>query len=161
MVYPKQCFKLHTVQLISQNYHSLSINAVNKHKINTKEKGDKVELDFCVTPEVLKEEYLDVYAGIQSEVVSTTRFDENLDLSTMYLGRSDRAKCGKLKAEEAFPMSDQGSHYICCKSLHSLPKFASKTQRIQVGNGQYVSVLFIITVIIDVHRHRLLFQIFE
>ena len=26
------------------------------------------------------------------------------------------------------------SHYLHCKSLHSLPKFASKTQRIQVGN---------------------------
>ena len=46
------------------------------------------------------------------------------------------------------------SYYICCKSLHSLPKFASKTQRILVGNGQYVSVLFVIPVIIDVHRHR-------
>ena len=43
---------------------------------------------------------------------------------------------------------------MLCKSLHSLPKFASKTQRIQVGNGQFVSVLFIIPVIIDVHRHR-------
>ena len=41
-----------------------------------------------------------------------------------------------------------------CKSVHSLPKFASKTQRIQVGNGQFVSVLFVIQVIIDVHRHR-------
>ena len=41
-----------------------------------------------------------------------------------------------------------------CKSLHSLPKFASKTQRIQVVNSQYVSVLFIIPVIIDIHRHR-------
>ena len=41
-----------------------------------------------------------------------------------------------------------------CKSLHSLPKFASKTQRIQVGNGQCVSVLFVIPVIIDVHGHR-------
>ena len=28
-------------------------------------------------------------------------------------------------------------------------------QRIQVGNGQYVSVLFVIPVIIDIHRHRL------
>ena len=36
-----------------------------------------------------------------------------------------------------------------------MPKFASKTQRIQVGNGQYVSVLFIIPVIIDVHGHRI------
>ena len=46
------------------------------------------------------------------------------------------------------------SHYLHCKSLHSLPKFASKTQRIQVGNGQYVSVLFIILIIIDIHGHR-------
>ena len=35
-----------------------------------------------------------------------------------------------------------------------MPKFASRTQRIQVGNGQCVSVLFIILVIIDVHGHR-------
>ena len=41
-----------------------------------------------------------------------------------------------------------------CKSLHSLPKFALKTQRIQVGNGHYVSVLFIIPVITDIHGHR-------
>ena len=36
------------------------------------------------------------------------------------------------------------SHYLHCKSLHSLPNFASRTQRIQMGNGQFVSVLFII-----------------
>ena len=42
-------------------------------------------------------------------------------------------------------------YYMHCKSLHSLPKFASKTQRIQVGNGQFVSVLFIIPVIVDIH----------
>ena len=41
-----------------------------------------------------------------------------------------------------------------CKSLHSLPKFVSKIQRIQVGNGQIVSVLFIIPVIVDIHGHR-------
>ena len=119
--------------------------------------------------------------GIQSEVVNTTRFDENLDLSTTYLGRSDRPKSDKLKAEESFPIWEQGytlgklldgmecqllldkgtskslmskSYYIWFKSLHSLPKFASRTQRIQVGNGQYVSVLFIIPVIINVHGHR-------
>ena len=42
--------------------------------------------------------------------------------------------------------------------MHALPKFASNTQRIQVGNGQYVSVLFVIPVILDIHRHR--FEIF-
>ena len=41
-----------------------------------------------------------------------------------------------------------------CKSLHNLPKFTSTTQRIQVGNGQYVGVLFIIPVIVDIHGHR-------
>ena len=46
------------------------------------------------------------------------------------------------------------SFYMHCKSLHSLPKFASRTQRIQVGNGQCVSVLFVIPMIIDVHGHR-------
>ena len=45
-----------------------------------------------------------------------------------------------------------------CKCLHALPKFASNTQRIQVGNGQYVGVLFVISVIVDVHGHR--FEIF-
>ena len=50
-------------------------------------------------------------------------------------------------------------HIICdVKSLHLLPIFSSQTQRIQVGNGQYVSVLFIIPVIMDLHGHR--FEIF-
>ena len=46
------------------------------------------------------------------------------------------------------------SYYVWCKSLHSLPKFASKTLRIQVSNGQFVSVLFIIPVIVNIHGHR-------
>ena len=46
------------------------------------------------------------------------------------------------------------SHYMHCKSLHSLPKFTSKMQRIQVGNVQFVSVLFIILMIVDIHGHR-------
>ena len=49
-------------------------------------------------------------------------------------------------------------HHLRCKSLHSLPKCGSKTQRIQVGKGQYIIVLFIIPVIIDIHGHR--FEIF-
>ena len=39
-----------------------------------------------------------------------------------------------------------------------MPKFSSNTQRIQVGNGQYVDVLFVIPVIVNVHGHR--FEIF-
>ena len=47
------------------------------------------------------------------------------------------------------------SYYLRCKTLHALPKFSSNTQRIQVGNGQCVSVLFVIPVIVDIHRHQL------
>ena len=46
------------------------------------------------------------------------------------------------------------SHYLCCNSLHLLPKFAAKTQRIQVGSGQYISVLLVIPIIIDIHGHK-------
>ena len=131
--------------------------------------------------DILRKEYLDVYEGIQSEIVNTTRFDENEDLSTTYLRKADRSKNNKIKAEESFPISEQGytigklldgtecqilldtevsksfmlkSYYMGCKSLYSLPKFTSKTQRIQIGNCQFVSVLFIIPVIVDIHRHR-------
>ena len=52
----------------------------------------------------------------------------------------------------------QSHFYLRCKTLHALPKFASNTQGIQVGNGQYVGVLFVIPVIINVHGHR--FEIF-
>ena len=45
-----------------------------------------------------------------------------------------------------------------CKSLHTLSKFASTTQRVQVGNGQYVAVLFVIPIIVDIHGHR--FEVF-
>ena len=45
-----------------------------------------------------------------------------------------------------------------CKSLHALAKFASTTQGVQVGNRQYVAVLFVIPVIIDIHGHR--FEVF-
>ena len=39
-----------------------------------------------------------------------------------------------------------------------MPKFASSTRRIQVGNGQYVQVLFVIPVIMKIQKHR--FEIF-
>ena len=39
-----------------------------------------------------------------------------------------------------------------------MPKFTSSTKRIQVGNGRYVGVLFVIPVIITIKNHR--FEIF-
>ena len=140
-----------------------------------------LELDFSQTPDILREEYLDMYEGIQLEILSTTRFDENSDLSTTYLGKADRSANSKIRAEGSFPISGQGytmgklldgtecqilldtgtsksfmskSYYMHCNSLHALPQFTLKTQRIQVGNGQFVSDVFIIPVIVDIHGHR-------
>ena len=154
-----------------KNYHNLNISTVNKEKCRRtpyikEEERDIPELDFGHTPNKLKEEYLDVYEGIQSEILSTMRFDENSDLSTTNLGKVNKSKNNKIKAEEYFPISQQGytmgklldgtecqilldmgasksfvskSHYLHCKPFHFLPKFTSKMQRIQVGNGQFVS----------------------
>ena len=47
------------------------------------------------------------------------------------------------------------SYYMQCKSLHAMPKFTSTTRRIQVGNGQYVGLLFVIPVIITIQDHIL------
>ena len=50
------------------------------------------------------------------------------------------------------------SFYMQSRILHALPKFTPTTERIQVGNGQYVAVLFVIPVIIEIHGH--LFEVF-
>ena len=93
-----------------QTYHSLSVNVVNKHKSNAQEKGDIVELDFIVMLEVLKEEYLDVHDGIQSEVVSTTRFDENSDLSKcIYSGQTEQNVTNP-KQKKHFPYQTRDIH---------------------------------------------------
>ena len=147
-----------------------------------KEGGERIEIDFGESLEIMKSRYMDVYDNIYAEVVMTSRFDENVDLSTTYLGRIDMKREEVMKAEESFPISEQGfvigklmngeecqilldtgasksymskSYYLISKSLHNLPKFASKTHRIQVGNGQYVGVLFVILVIVEINKHRL------
>ena len=50
-----------------KNYHSLGIGAVNKcgkNPCTKEEERDILELDFGQMPDILKEEYLDVYEGI-------------------------------------------------------------------------------------------------
>ena len=43
--------------------------------------------------------------------------------------------------------------YLRHKSLHHLPKFMSSIKNIQVGNGNFVSALFVIPIIICLHSH--------
>ena len=139
--------------------HTLNIRAMNRYRSNPgmKEEKEFIDLDFGSMPHKLCEEYLDVYEGIHSEIVNTTKFDENSDLSTTYLSKSGKTRNNKLRAEKSFPISEHGytwgklldgtecqllldtgaskllmskSFYMLCKSLHSLPIFACKTQRI-------------------------------
>ena len=89
--------------------HSLSIKPVNRYKIKPDDGEEFREVDFGAIPENLQEEYLDVYEGIESDIVSSSRFDKNSDISTTYLGRIEhRESQDKLKAEESFPTSENG-----------------------------------------------------
>ena len=152
-----------------KNFHVMSVKSTNKNQINTgRKQGEKdrptLEVSLTDMSDRLTEEYLD-RNGVKSEILVTTRFDKNSDLSMTYLWKTNMIRDHKMAAKEKFPMSEQGyttgklldgtecqillntrasksftskSHYICCISLHSLPTFTLKTQRIQVGNGQYV-----------------------
>ena len=49
--------------------------------------------------ERLTEEYLDRYEGMKSEILNTTRFDKNSDLSMTYLGKTNMLRDHKMVAE--------------------------------------------------------------
>ena len=85
--------------------HTLNVKPVNRYKVRPEMGREFRELDFGTVPQNFQEEYLDVYKGIQSDVVSSSRSDENSDISTTYLGKVE-SKEGqdKLKAEESFPI---------------------------------------------------------
>ena len=83
--------------------HTLNVRPVNRYKVKPDMGKEFRELDFGTVPQNLQEEYLDVYEGIQSDIVSSSRFDENSDISTTYLGKIESKESqDKLKAEEYF-----------------------------------------------------------
>ena len=73
-----------------------------------KEGGERLDIDFRESPEIMKRKYMDVYDDIYPEVVTTSRFDENVDLSMTYLGRTNMKREEVMKTEESFPISEQG-----------------------------------------------------
>ena len=195
---PEKCPEMKNWSIFSDNVRyvqhdkittqSLDIDTLDyrEHKgVYFQMKNEKGDVDFGLYPDITKARYLDVYEDIYAEMVYASKFDENSDLSTTYLGQAGMTRSTKSKAEGRFPITGQGFasgklldgtecqilldtgatksymsklYYLQCKTLHALPKFSSNTQRIQVGNEQYVSVLFVILVIIDIYRHR--FEIF-
>ena len=117
------------------------------------EKSEALDIDFGLYPDVTKARYLDVYEDIYAEMVYVSKFDENSDLSTTYLGQANMTRNTRIKAEERFPITGQGVasgklldgtecqilldtgatksymsklYYLKCKTLHALPKFFIK-----------------------------------
>ena len=73
-----------------------------------KEEGERLHIDFRESHEILRDKYMDVYDEIYAEVVMTSNFDENVDLSTTYLGKIGMKREDVMKAEESFPISEEG-----------------------------------------------------
>ena len=117
------------------------------------EESETFDIDFGISPETLKTNYLDLYEDVFADMIYTNRFDENSDLSTTYLGQTKMTKGMKIKAQEKYPITGQGftsgelldgtdcqilldtdatksymskSYYLRCKCLHALPKFCLK-----------------------------------
>ena len=67
-----------------------------------------LEVNLIESLDRSKEEYLDRYEGIQSEIVDTTRFDKNSDLSTTHLGKINMTQDKDLVVEQKFPISKSG-----------------------------------------------------
>ena len=77
------------------------------HKLR-EEKRETSDIDFGLYPDIIKSRYLDVYEGVYAEMVYANKFNENSDLSMMYLGQTKMTRDTKIKAEERFPITGQG-----------------------------------------------------
>ena len=118
---------------LPQNFHKLGISMVNICKNNSGiEEENVIEVDFGPTPNVLREiNYIniyDIYEGIHSEIVNTTGFDENSDLSTTYLGTSDRSKMTNLQKKSLFPYQNMGVHQESCSMEQNVSYFWIQVQ---------------------------------
>ena len=106
----------------------------------------------------------------------TAQYDDNSDVETTYLGMSKMRRWDELKVEHKAPFAEDcyipgklldgtdckilldtracksfmsKMFYLNCPSLHSLHKFVPKTKNILVGQEQYVGVLFVTPVVIN------------
>ena len=97
-----------------QTFYDLDIKTMDQkshRKIYDRFKEEErhvLELDFGDTSETVRGDYIDMYEGIQSEVISITRFDDSSDLCMTYVSTIDITRASKIKAEEKFPILEQG-----------------------------------------------------
>ena len=92
----------------SETFNNLSIDQLNyRQDIDLYRELQEKELlntdiNFGSSPDRLKAEYLDASEGVYAEIISSDRFDEDTDLSTMYLGQMDMTRDMEVKAVRKF-----------------------------------------------------------
>ena len=95
----------------SKTFNNLSIDQLNYrqdidlHRELQEKELLNTDVNFGSSPVRLKAEYLDVYEGVYAEIIISDGFDEDTDLSTMYLGQTDMTRDMEVKTEENFPIS--------------------------------------------------------
>ena len=95
---------LHNLNFDPLNYHlneDIYKELKEKEMLNT-------SIDFSGILEKMKLDCLHVYDGVYAEVISTNRFDEDMDLSTTYLVQVNMSRKTEVRAEESFPMNTTG-----------------------------------------------------
>ena len=97
----------------SKNFHSMTIRPMKSNRTVKDIKGRKVnksllEVNLVAILDRSKEEYLDRIEGIKSEIVDTTKFYENSDLSMTYVGKINMTHDKNLIVEERFPITKLG-----------------------------------------------------
>ena len=55
-----------------------------------------------------------MYEGVYAEMMYANKFNENSEVSTMYLGQTKMTRDTKIKVEERFPITGQG---ICFRKI--------------------------------------------
>ena len=166
---PEKCPEMKNWSIISDNARYLQHDKMTTQNLNfdtldyrnhkdlyfqlKDEKRETLDIDFGLYPDVTKARYLGVYEDVYAEVVYASKFDENSDLSTTYLGQTKMTRNTRIKAKERFPIIGQGvasgklldgtecqillhtgatksymskSYYLRCKTLHALPKILFK-----------------------------------
>ena len=89
---------------------SLNIDTLDyrDHKELKEKKGETLDVDFGLYPDITKSRYLDAYEDVYAEMVYANKFNKNSDLSTTDLGQTEMTRDTKIKAEERFPITGQG-----------------------------------------------------
>ena len=96
-----------------KNFHSMTIKPVNTNRINKEMKGRSkneslLRVNLADISDRSKEEYLDRYDGVKSEILNTTRFDKNSDFSTTYVGKINMIQDDDLMIDEKFLITESG-----------------------------------------------------